>query len=734
MPAKQSSYQIHDVFAPLKPIPEIKGLVRVVDSLSLNEVIVIDVNPARQTVPYSIGYDRWIDILDGGEAEKVLDPYIHLPSAPTGLPPVATERLKDVIAATTTVSQNPSLLHRRTTLSGEIASVARNLKLSQRNVKRWILEWLQAGRNPAVVVKKFMDAEPRQLRGIQVAGKKRGVASTKPELASEAPAHEVADNVAKAYTSYIKSQGMPWKSAYYEMLIKLYEVPAGAITKDEDDEVLLTPALIEKYRLPTWHQFRYRCRRLQAKESKDLDGLPRGERGSATDNVPGPGFFEIDATHFQIQLVSRVTKSALVGRPSVYLIVDIYSDVITGYALTLENPSWAVAALALYNTFSDKGAIFERLGLPFVSADWPCRELPNMLRADRAELVSNMGQEFPASGVRVEVTPSMTPIAKGSVEGKNSETKHSHKSRFNLPGLFSKYRKRRESDGKRHAALDLLEFERILVEIIMDLNRRAVKASRLPPDALQETSRVASRVGFYEWALEARPGFTRTMGANFVYEHLLTKDRGTVTPGGIKFNGEVFNCDWLRANGYLTAALNGSYEIAVSYNPLFAGELFFFDRKRNSWPAASNVDPEILRIRASFPEAKEYRALQRKYAEQAGLNHHGQQRQRTPVVKQAIKEAVAEKNLLPVQPKGSKRQIRENRSAEKAKFRSAGLNGALPAQPPAPASPPSGAQAATPTLSSDGGAEPSTPNESTATATATAKFKSLWSKVNAVSK
>jgi hypothetical protein len=102
------------------------------------------------------------------------------------------------------------------------------------------------------------------------------------------------------------------------------------------------------------------------------------------------------------------------------------------------------------------------------------------------------------------------------------------------------------------------------------------------------------------------------------------------------------------------------------------------------------------------------------------------------VVKQAIKEAVAEKNLLPVQPKGSKRQIRENRSAEKAKFRGAGLNGALPVQPPAPVSPPNGAQPTTPSLSG-AGAEPSTqsqPNESTATA----KFKSLWSKVDAVSK
>ena len=729
MPAKQHSFQIHDVYRPLKLMTEITGTFRVIDTIGLSEVIVINVDAQRLTVPYAIGYDRWLDMLDSGEVERILDPYLHLTSAPTGLPNGATERLRLVIAATTTVSQNPRLLHRRTVLSAEISAVARELRFDQRTVKRWILQWLQAGRNPAAVVSNFVDVASRKLRGRQVAGEKRGRKPSKPELSSTAPANEVADNVTKAYRSYIKAQGMSWKDAFYEMLITLYQVPDGGTTKDKRNEILLSPALIEKYRLPTWNQFRYRCRRLYAADRPAADDLPRGERGKATDNVPGPGFFEIDATHFQIQLVSRVTKSKLVGRPSVYLIVDIFSGVIAGYALTLENPSWAVAALALYTTFSDKGPVFERLGLPFQSADWPCQHLPNMLRADRAELVSNMGQEFPASGIRVEVTPSMTPIAKGSVEGKNSETKHSHKGRFNLPGLFKKYRKRRESDGKKNAALDLLEFERTLVEIIMDLNRRAVKPSRLPPDALQETSRVASRVGFYEWATMARPGFTRSMNPNFVYEHLLTKGSGTVTPGGIKLDGEVFNCDWLRDKGFLTAALNGTYEIRVSYNPLFAGEIFFHDAKTTSWQSASNVDPEIIQKRASFPEAKEYRALQKKFAEQAGLNHRRQQRERTPEVKKAIEGAVAEKNLLPAQPKSSKRHIRENRATEKASFRGAGLNGALTVPPAASPSTADVLSPTPPTASSSDGL-PSTPAQSTGAA----QFHSLWSKVSAFNK
>ena len=97
-------------------------------------------------------------------------------------------------------------------------------------------------------------------------------------------------------------------------------------------------------------------------------------------------------------------------------------------------------------------------------------------------------------------------------------------------------------------------------------------------------------------------------------------------------------------------------------------------------------------------------------------------------MKQAIKGAVAEKNLLPAQPKTSKRHMRENRATEKASFRGAGLNGALPVSPAATASPP--VEAPSTAQASSSGGVPSTPAESTGAT----KFKSLWSKVSAVNK
>ena len=473
-------FQIHEVYCPTEAIDGIPGPVRIIDIVEFDKVVLIDMSTERDTMPFQMRYQDWIGYLRSATLELAPDPFLRLTSAPVGLPPGAASRLKKVIEATTAFSQNPTLLHKQRTLSKEIAKTSKAMGVSSRTMKRWVLDWLQAGRNPAAVVREFIHSTPTgSTTGRQTNGAKRGVSNTIPASVSNAPAQEVRDSCEKAYTLYVIGRRMTWAEAFHEMLIELYGIPIQELCGSKKG-LFMNPTLIEKFRPPSWNQCRYVFRKLKKQEITQGDDNPRGKRGKATDNVPGPGFYEIDATYFQIQLVSRVTKSELVGRPTVYLIVDIYDGAIVGYAVTLESPSWAVAALALFNCFSDKGTTFTRLGLPYTSNDWPCCHLPTMLRADRAELVSNMGMEFPASGVRVEVTPAMTPEAKGTVEGKHSEIKRPHHSRFDLPGRFNKKRERRQSDGKKDAALDIFQFERILVEIIMDINGEPVDPKKIP--------------------------------------------------------------------------------------------------------------------------------------------------------------------------------------------------------------------------------------------------------------
>jgi hypothetical protein len=658
-------------------LPNFDFPVRVLGTISLDKVILIKIQKNKASKPFEFNYQEWIELLNSRHLIKTEDPFCALPSMPPKLPLAAENRLKQLSNITLILSEIPDFLTDKKAVNAKIKEIAKSLDVTEKTVKVWVSEWLQAGRNIVAVVSKFTDKE-RQAATPSTSGNKRGA---KPYLIStdtEVPSHEVEHNIKQAYDAYIVKQRMTWKDAFHEMLLSAYKLPPEAISEGGEG-LLLNPSLAKSYRVPTWRQFRYRCRIIKKAKAVSESDLPRGSRGKANSHVPGPGFYEIDATHFQIQLVSRITKNILVGRPTVYLIVDTYDSVITGYAVSLESPSWAIAALALHNCFSDKSHVFKRLGLPYSTSDWPCHHLPTLLRADRAELVSNMGQKFPQSGIRVEITPSMTPIAKGTVEGKNAELKNNRSSRFDLPGRFSKKRERRTSDGKKTAALDIFEFERILVQIIMDLNNSAVDPKKIPPDALGQGATVATRIGLHNWALKHRAGFTRNMGANFTYEYLMTNGSGRISPLGILFQGETYYCDHLLNSGLLSASISQSIKTKISYNPLLGSEIYFYDESIKSWVPAYNTDPEIYDLKASFAEVKDFRAIQKQLVSQAELNHYSKRRISIRTVKAAVKKSVADKRSTP--SNGRALDIRQNRSQERANERSPGLNGALEPHP-----------------------------------------------------
>lgn len=662
-------FKINETFSPTIPVVEIKTAVRVLATIPFRKVILISLDNEPATAPFRIDYDVWVELLETGQLERAVDRFILLPTQPPTLPKAAAKRLENLTQALQHFIENPEALDTSGNFRKAIIEVADRLNVSDKTAHRWICQWLQAGRNPVAVAHKFVHPKNKDtLR--QKTGQKRGRRTVIQGVTSDAPAHEVLQQIERAFDDYIVKRKLTWKEAYNEMLICHFSVPPEFLTSDHTSPGLhLSPWIIEKYRIPSWGQFRYRCRILNTHPLQGQQENPRGKRGRARDEIPGPGYYEIDATGFQIQLVSRITKGLLVGRPTVYLVVDIYDGIIAGYSVTLENPSWAAAALALYNCFSDKGMIFERLGLPYKSEDWPCHHLPCLLRADRAELISNMGQSFSASGIRVEITPSMEPRAKGTVEGKHSLIKKPYKSRFDLPGLFSKHRERRQPDGKKDAALDIFEFERILVDTIMDLNGSPINSRQIPPDAIHLGAQVASRTGFHKWALENRPGFTRNMSPNFIFEHLLTRADAITTPYGLLFQGETYCCDRLRELGLLYEATHKHGRISVSFNPLIASEVYFFDTENICWTTTYNIDPEIYKLKASFSEVKEYRARQRLLTDQADLDNYTRRRNRLPAIRKSIKASIAQKGQDQLAGLSHKAQIRENRANERANER-----------------------------------------------------------------
>ena len=180
-------------------------------------------------------------------------------------------------------------------------------------------------------------------------------------------------------------------------------------------------------RVPTREQFKYHTvdsrELLLQKANRRLRRCVRSEvrifvdaaRRSAL--LPGSRF-EIDATILDVYLVSRFDRNRIVGRPTLYVVVDVFSGLIVGIALSLYPPSWVNATKAIVNCLEDKVAMCNNLGFPSSAGLWAQPVMAAQLLGDRGEMQSRLSSSLAAAtGTTLMNTSAYFPEGKGTVEG-----------------------------------------------------------------------------------------------------------------------------------------------------------------------------------------------------------------------------------------------------------------------------------------------------------------------------
>ncbi len=63
--------------------------------------------------------------------------------------------------------------------------------------------------------------------------------------------------------------------------------------------------------------------------------------GTALDDCNGPGdVYEIDATIVDCYVVAEAEGTTILGKCTLYLVIDRFSKLIVGFYMTLGSPSW----------------------------------------------------------------------------------------------------------------------------------------------------------------------------------------------------------------------------------------------------------------------------------------------------------------------------------------------------------------------------------------------------------
>jgi Mu transposase, C-terminal len=294
----------------------------------------------------------------------------------------------------------------------------------------------------------------------------------------------------------------------------------------------------------------------------------RALKGNSTDEAPWPGAtYQIDATLLDVYLVSRLNPLDIIGRPVVYIVIDVFSRLITGVCVRLEGEGWLGYMLALENATKDKVEFCARYGITITSELWPAFVLPDALCGDRGPAKGYNADNLAASlNIHLLTLPPFRADWKAIVERifglLNIRVVHG------LPGAVDPNRHRGDQDYRLNAVLNIDDIYEILIAAILyHNNQNRMGWYEMTAEMIVDGVQPYPLELFY-WGIENYSGHPRFRDPETIRVNLLPEGEATVTAQGIKFKGLNYDCDLAQKEAWRFKARNlGSWKIRIGYDP-----------------------------------------------------------------------------------------------------------------------------------------------------------------------
>lgn len=365
-----------------------------------------------------------------------------------------------------------------------------------------------------------------------------------------------------------------WRTGQKKSLRQVYRLILGdfysiTVRKNSDIEKFVR----DSGSIPSFRQYYYWFKK---NENISLDiKLRYGEKefelkhrpllSNSTIEAPGPGFrFQIDATIADIYIVSEIDRSQIIGRPTVYIVIDVFSRMITGVYVGLESPSWNGAMMVLDSMVADKVEFCRQYNIAIEEEDWPCSFIPEAIIADRGEMegygVENLINNL---NITIENTSPYRGDYKGIVE-RFFRTMNERIESF-LPGAIMKdYRKRGDPDYRLESKLTLKEITEIIIRSVLLHNIKEIEKYPLTPEMIKDNVK-PTPLDIWNWGIANKKGTIRKVDRNRFRLNIMPRGKATISRGGIVFKNLYYGA---------TELLDGSnYEryksksIEIVYDP-----------------------------------------------------------------------------------------------------------------------------------------------------------------------
>lgn len=298
--------------------------------------------------------------------------------------------------------------------------------------------------------------------------------------------------------------------------------------------------------------------------NKDL----RPVLGTSTAGAMGPGSqYQIDATIGDIYLVDEETRARIVGRPVIYIVVDVFSRLITGISVGLEGPSWVSAMFALANTMFDKVQYCARYGIAIKPEDWPVIGKPESILADRGELLGSTVEVLSESlFIDIQNTPSFRADWKGIVERYFKTLQANFKPYVEGYVTDTTVKKRGGSDYRLDAELTLIDVTKIIINCVVIYNTtHAMTYYDADKDIPPELPLIP--LALWNWGVQHRTGKLRSVNEELAAVNLMPHKEVSITEYGIYLFGCYYSSAYAIKEGWFERTGAKQSKVLVAYDP-----------------------------------------------------------------------------------------------------------------------------------------------------------------------
>ncbi len=514
---------------------------------------------------------------------------------------------------------------------------------------------------------------------------------------------ETSLNMFKRYTSKTKHKNgiaevRPTKIDEYNYMLSLHfsEYLEQRVQFDSPSKKLQP---INYDNIPTERQYyNWRRKYLQNKShQKVIDQNRFGSRhvgsnmsshfGSINDIALMVGMYDvIDATPFDIYLRSSPNRNLIIGRPTLYVVMDAFSGYIKNVYLTLEGESYATISMVLADTYISKIQKCALHGIEIQEEDWPTFIGRFLLTDHGVGYVCKESNNITDLSISPATTPAFRPDNKGIIESnlKTFKTELAQK----LPGaiLHDNPADTKYKDELRKSRYNLDEVMGLLIQFVLYYNQNHPRVDFPISSEMFADDTQPYPADLIKWSIR-KNGALRTETPETVFGALLPKYEALITSQGIIYEVDGATLRYEPDDAGLHSLFyvqKKSWIVKIARHPWVVNTIFICaDPSRGlnqtiSCHLIDSADMDLYR-NLSFPEIgtiSEKLAQNRK--EQMAREHSRRLNNLTRITKKNIEVENAYQAVRHLSDPSTETNITENRNAEIARRRQTSLPLSMP--------------------------------------------------------